>query len=53
VVFDPEKIADTATHQNAKQFPKGIEYVFINGALTIEKEKHTNQLNGQIIRKIN
>lgn len=53
VVFDSEKIADTATHQNAKQFPKGIEYVFINGALTVEKGNHTNQLNGQIIRKIN
>jgi N-acyl-D-amino-acid deacylase len=53
VVFDPEKIADTATHQNAKQFPIGIEYVFVNGVLTVEKGKHTNQLNGQIIRKMN
>jgi N-acyl-D-amino-acid deacylase len=51
VVFDGEKIADLATHQNAKQFPIGIEYVFVNGGLTVEKGKHTNQLKGQVLRR--
>jgi N-acyl-D-amino-acid deacylase len=51
VVFDPETVADLATHQNAKQFPIGIEYVFVNGGLTVEKGKHMNQLNGQILRR--
>ncbi len=52
VIFDPEKIADTATHQNSRQWPRGIEYVIVNGKITVEKGNHTQQLNGQVLRRI-
>lgn len=50
VVFNPEIIEDTATHQDSKQFPKGIEFVIVNGAITVEKGKHTKKLNGEILK---
>jgi N-acyl-D-amino-acid deacylase len=36
VVFDPEKILDTATYEDPKHFPEGISHVLVNGAKTVE-----------------
>ena len=44
VVFNPVTISCTATFANPKQFPLGIEYVFVNGKLVVEKGKHTGAL---------
>src|SRR5438874_12929262 len=33
VVFDPDTVADTATYENPKQYPKGIDRVHVNGTL--------------------
>ena len=30
-VFDPERIADTATYEDPRRYPAGIDYVFVNG----------------------
>ena len=30
-VFDPERIADTATYDDPRRYPTGIAYVFVNG----------------------
>ncbi len=30
-----------------KQYPVGIDYVFVNGALVAEKVKHTGALKGE------
>jgi N-acyl-D-amino-acid deacylase len=55
VIFDPETIIDKATYKNGRQYPQGIDYVLVNGKITIEKGKHTGVLNGQILKhnKIN
>ncbi|MHA1651933.1 MAG: N-acyl-D-amino-acid deacylase family protein [Candidatus Helarchaeota archaeon] len=53
VVFDPKTIKDMATHENPKQFPIGIEYVLVNGTLTVKKGKHTHQLSGQVLKHKN
>ena len=37
VVFDPRKVADTATYQNPAGYPEGIECVIVNGAMTIRE----------------
>jgi len=50
VVFDPYTVADRATFQNPKQYPTGIDYVIVNGKITIEKGKHTGARSGQILR---
>ena len=51
VILDPEDLADTATYINPFQYPKGIEYVFVNGKLAIEKGVFTGALAGKILRK--
>jgi N-acyl-D-amino-acid deacylase len=50
VVFDPQKVRDRATFEDSHKFPEGIEYVFVNGAVTIEKGEHTNERAGLVIR---
>ena len=30
-VFDPERVADTATYDDPRRYPTGIAYVFVNG----------------------
>ncbi|MEK7643245.1 MAG: amidohydrolase family protein [Patescibacteria group bacterium] len=51
VVFSPEDIKDTATYSSPYQRPKGIDYVFVNGRLTIEKGTFTGALAGKILRR--
>jgi len=50
-VFDPATIKDKATFDDPHQYPEGIKYVIINGAITVERGKHTGALNGEIIKK--
>ena len=47
VIFDPSMISAVATFSNPKQFPLGIEYVFVNGKTVVEKGKHTGALPGE------
>lgn len=49
-VFNPEKIADTATYQNPVQFPQGIEYVIVNGEITVQNGEHLGTRAGRILR---
>lgn len=51
VVFDPETIRDTATYQNGTQFPEGIDYVIVNGKITVAKGRHLGTLNGKILKR--
>ena len=47
VVFNPVTVSGVAPFANPKQFPLGIEYVFVNGKLVVEKGKHTDALPGE------
>ncbi|MFD2132126.1 amidohydrolase family protein [Pseudogracilibacillus auburnensis] len=49
VVFDPNLVSGPATFENARQDPKGIDYVFVNGKVAVEKGKATSNLNGKIV----
>ena len=51
VVFDPETISDTATFTAPHQFPNGIDYVIVNGAITVDHGKHTEARTGHVLRK--
>ena len=46
-VFNPNTVNNLATFANPKQFPSGIEYVFVNGQMVVEKGKHTGALPGE------
>ncbi len=49
VVFDPDTVADTATYDNPKQYPKGIDHVLVNGTMVIEGGHHTGARPGRVI----
>ena len=49
VVFDPDTVADIATYDNPKQYPKGIDYVLVNGAVVIDGGHHTGVRPGKVI----
>ena len=49
VVFDPERVIDRATFENPHQYPEGIPWVIVNGAITIDNGRHTGTLPGQVI----
>jgi N-acyl-D-amino-acid deacylase len=51
VVFDPEKITDSSTWANPHQYPKGINYVIVNGKVVISEGEHTGTLAGRILKK--
>jgi N-acyl-D-amino-acid deacylase len=48
-IFDPDRVIDRATFENPHQFPVGIEYVIVNGQVTIDKGQHTGALAGRVI----
>jgi N-acyl-D-amino-acid deacylase len=50
VVFDYNNIHEKATLANGNQHPDGIDYVIVNGSITVEKGEHLGVLNGQILR---
>jgi N-acyl-D-amino-acid deacylase len=60
VVFDFDKLHDRATNlyphtypfdNFPHQYPQGIDYVFVNGCLVVEKGEHTGALPGQILKR--
>ena len=50
VVFNPETVIDNATFIDPHQFPSGIEYVIVNGKVTVKNGNHTGVLAGAILR---
>ncbi len=50
VVFNPESVVDTADYADPIQFPKGIEYVLVNGKVLVREGNHTPQKAGKVIR---
>jgi N-acyl-D-amino-acid deacylase len=50
-IFNPDTVIDNATYSEPHQFPSGIEYVIVNGVLTIEHGKYTGALAGKTLRK--
>ncbi|MEM3264880.1 MAG: D-aminoacylase [Thermoplasmata archaeon] len=51
VVFDPEKISDTATFIEPAKFPIGINYVIVNGNVTAKNGIHTGSKRGIVIKR--
>jgi len=49
-IFNPETVIDNASFLNPHQFPTGIEYVIVNGKVTVKNGKHTGEAAGEILR---
>jgi N-acyl-D-amino-acid deacylase len=48
-IFDLEKIDDRATYDEPMVFPTGIDYVLVNGVVTIAGDKHTGAKAGKVL----
>jgi len=51
VLFNPQEIIDKADFENPYQYPKGIEYVLVNGEVAVENRVYTNKRAGKVLRK--
>lgn len=50
VIFDPDKVQDRATWRDPHQYPEGIPFVLVNGAVVIDNGEHTSALPGKVLR---
>lgn len=50
VVFDPKKIADTATFDNPYMKPEGIHHVIVNGVPVLSGGRLTGERPGRVLR---
>ena len=50
-VFDPARIQDKATFVEPNQYAMGVQYVFVNGVMVLEKGEHLGTKPGRIIRR--
>jgi N-acyl-D-aspartate/D-glutamate deacylase len=50
-VFDPESITDRGSTLKPRVYPKGVEYVAVNGKLVVSKESHTGATPGKMLRR--
>lgn len=49
-IFDPAKVIDKATFESPNQYPAGIEYVLVNGKISVDKRQRTSALGGRVLR---
>ncbi|UCC48891.1 MAG: D-aminoacylase [Gemmatimonadota bacterium] len=51
VVFDLERLRDTATYDDPHQLAEGMVHVLVNGAFAIESGQLTGDLNGRVLSR--
>jgi len=50
VVFDPEKVRDTADYSDPVRYPEGIEQVLVNGKILVKDGVHCPVRAGRVLR---
>lgn len=48
-IFDYDKLEDKSTYEHPMEFPTGIEWVLVNGVVTIDHGKHTGAKAGKVL----
>jgi len=48
-IFDYDALQDRATYEKPMEFPTGIEWVLVNGVVTIDHGKHTGAKAGKVL----
>lgn len=51
VLMNLPSLRVTATALEPRQYPKGIEYVFVNGVAVVEKGSHTGATPGRVLKR--
>jgi N-acyl-D-amino-acid deacylase len=49
-VFDPDRVIDRATYDDSRQYPLGIEYVVVEGKLTVHGESQAETGGGVAVK---
>ena len=49
-IFDLDALQDRATYDRPMELPTGIDWVLVNGVVTIERGRHTGARGGQVLR---
>jgi len=50
VLFNPDTVIDLSTWEDPHRYPRGIEYVIVNGEVVIDSGEHTGRLPGRVLR---
>ena len=50
VVFDPERIIDTATYDDPHRYPAGIDHVIVNGVVVTHGDETLAERPGAFLR---
>jgi N-acyl-D-amino-acid deacylase len=50
-VFNPDTVIDRSTYANPRQYPEGIEHVFVNGVPAVRDGRETGNLAGRALRR--
>jgi N-acyl-D-aspartate/D-glutamate deacylase len=51
VVFDPATVEDIATYDEPRQYPRGIDYVLVNGEVAVDSGAQTQARAGRMLRR--
>ncbi|MGH7780118.1 MAG: N-acyl-D-amino-acid deacylase family protein [Candidatus Binataceae bacterium] len=51
VIFDPARIADTATYEDPRRYPDGLSHVIVNGTVVARNGQHTGARPGRGLRR--
>jgi N-acyl-D-aspartate/D-glutamate deacylase len=51
VLFDPDKIRDTATFTDPLRFAEGVDYLLVNGEAVIDAGRLTDRKPGRVLRR--
>ena len=51
VVFDPDKVADTATYTEPHSFSVGIQHVIVNGVVAVRGGEITGARAGKVLKR--
>ncbi|CAN5494355.1 D-aminoacylase [soil metagenome] len=51
VIFDPDRVAATATYEEPRSFPVGIPWVIVNGEVVVADGLHTGATPGRALRR--
>ena len=50
VAFDPERLRDVATFERSGRYSEGVEYLVVNGVLSIDRGEFTGERGGHALR---
>ena len=51
VVFDPTTVRATATYEQPRSYPEGIDWVLVNGVVVVDGGVHTGATPGRALRR--